>query len=130
MVEDVVLPEHELEEDDSHWPDVGFVGLVRVVENGLDGHVGLGSDFIAAHDLQAFPEFLVHGDLFIEGTHIHTLPHQVLPLALQHFLEISVDLSQTKVNYNPAPPLSVVQEIPRLYVAVEDAHFLQTLQSD
>lgn len=35
VVEDVVLADHELQQDDSHWPDVRLVGLVRVVQDRL-----------------------------------------------------------------------------------------------
>ncbi len=54
VVEDVVLFEGELEQDYSHWPDVRFVVLFLMAQEGFDGHVGFGSYFVPAYALEAF----------------------------------------------------------------------------
>jgi hypothetical protein len=54
MVEDVVFPEDKLEEDDTDWPYIRFIILKRMMQNRLHWHIGLGSDLVIAHYLEAF----------------------------------------------------------------------------
>jgi hypothetical protein len=65
VVEDVVLADDELQQDDAHGPDVRLVGLVRVVQDGLQGHVGLRPDLVTADYLQALRESLVDLHVFL-----------------------------------------------------------------
>lgn len=53
VVEDVVLPYHELKQNDPHGPNVRLVRLMRVMQDRFQRHVGLRPDLIPTDDLQA-----------------------------------------------------------------------------
>mgnify|MGYP006957549459 FL=1 len=54
VVEDVVFARHELEEDNSDWPQVRLVALVLMVHNRLQRHIRFCAYFVLANYLEAF----------------------------------------------------------------------------
>jgi hypothetical protein len=60
VVEDVVLPDHELKQDDSHRPYVRLVRLLGVVQDRFEGHVRLGSDLVATNDAKTIRQTFVN----------------------------------------------------------------------
>ena len=92
VVEDVVLPHHELQQDHPHRPDVRLVRLVRVVQDRLKRHVGLSADFVAADDFEAVGEAAVDLEVFLEFGDVGLLLLEAEEALLQGGLELGVNL--------------------------------------
>ena len=103
---------------------------MRVVQDGLQRHVGLGADLVAADYLQALGKSLVDLDVLLDLAHIFLLLLHLRQPLLKLRLELGVDFGQSKVDDHAAFGVGVVEEVAGLDVSVVDAEVLEVFESD
>jgi hypothetical protein len=108
VVEDIVLADDKLEKDDADGPDITLVGLLGVVQDGLEGHVGLCPYLVAPDYLQALRQSLVDLHCLLHLPHILLLLLHLRVLLLELGLEFGVYFSQSEVDDHSFLGLGVV----------------------
>lgn len=129
VIEDVVLPSHKLEENNSHGPQIRLVVLMLVVDDGLEGHVSLGPDLVLADDFEAVGKSLINFKARLLFCDVFAVQFHPLNFGGQLPLVLEVDLGESEVDDHALSGGGIVKKVARLDVPVVDAQVLQIFEA-